>query len=83
MASEIKAAANYDALDQAILEAIGAQKAPLKNAQVCDLATAIATGTRREPFRVVDGRLQALRQAGKIEYQRAPSARWVLMAEGS
>ena len=59
----------YSELDKQIIKAIEARRNPLYNPHVCEEARRIATATGREEFRVTDGRLQALRKAGKIEYR--------------
>lgn len=58
----------YQELDQRIIEAIRAKRNPLYAATVSEEATRIAAETGREEFRVTDGRIQALRKAGKIRH---------------
>lgn len=58
----------YDELDRRILEAVSQRINPLWNRAVLQEAGRIARETGREDFRVTDGRLQALRKAGKIRH---------------
>lgn len=58
----------YQKLDQRIMEAIRARKNPLYFHTVSEEATRLAEATGREDFRIIDGRLQALRKAGKIAH---------------
>jgi len=60
----------YEELDKRIIEAIKRRCNPLYNGVVCAEAERIAVAQPREPFRVIDGRLQALRKAGKIKHYR-------------
>jgi hypothetical protein len=56
----------YDELDKRIITAIAGRNNPLGSRHVHEEADRIARATGREDFRVIDGRLQALRKAGKI-----------------
>lgn len=58
----------YDELDKRIIEVIRSRGNPLWHRRVHDEAGRIARATGREDFRVIDGRLQALRKAGKIRH---------------
>lgn len=58
----------YQHLDVLIINAIRNHKNPLYNATVAVEANRLATLLDREKPRVIDGRLQALRRAGKIKY---------------
>lgn len=59
----------YDKLDSRILDVISLrQGSPLYNRDVNAEAERLAALTGREAFRVIDGRLQALRKAGKIRH---------------
>ena len=72
----MKATALYAALDAMILKAIQEGNSPLYNMRVAAEASAIAEATGREDFRVIDGRLQALRKRGVIKFHREWN-RWV------
>ena len=56
----------YEKLDTAILEAVSRKKSPLYDRDAVAEANRIGDATGREGFRVIDGRLQALRRAGLI-----------------
>lgn len=56
----------YRELDKRIVIAIRAQQNPLYAAIVSQEASRLANESGREAFRVIDGRLQALRKAGRI-----------------
>lgn len=58
----------YQELDARILAAIIAKRNPLYANTVSEEASRLAALTGREDFRVVDGRLQALRKAGTIRH---------------
>jgi len=58
----------YDELDARILAAIELRKNPLYASHVSEEAKRLAQATGREDYRVVDGRLQALRRKGRIEH---------------
>lgn len=62
----------YDKLDALIIERVkerGAVKLiPLSGGNVAKEATALANDTGREDFRIIDGRLQALRKRGLLRY---------------
>ena len=80
-------ATDYSKLDAAILAAI-AEKAPASFTALCvnDAVWARAldaANARRSdwPGRCIDRRLQALRKAGRIRYQRKPEG-WVLVTKG-
>ena len=57
---------HYENLDGLIIAAIKAHRNPIYAAEVNTEAEALAEATKREAFRVIDGRLQALRKAGRI-----------------
>lgn len=59
----------YDELDKRIIDAIAGRNNPLWHRLVQQEAGRIARETGREDFRVIDGRLQALRKAGKIRHR--------------
>lgn len=70
----------YAEIDESILKAVAARRHPL---YACGREAApIAAATGREAYRVIDGRLQALRRAGKIVHltkaQSNGSAGWYL-----
>ena len=75
---------DYTDLDAAILQVIGT-KAPVTfeaiRPAVAKYSEPLASTTRENlTWRVVDRRLQALRKAGRIAYQRKPEG-WVLKKE--
>lgn len=59
---------HYEELDRLIIEAIEKRSSPVWGRRVCEEAERIAKSTGRDAFRVIDGRIQALRRAGKIRY---------------
>ncbi len=69
----------YDALDALILARIGSQPksftAIFANSEIYATCRVIAQENGREPFRILDGRLQALRKKGKIQ---STTKGWVL-----
>ena len=58
----------YDRLDAVIIAAIREGRRPLYARTVSAEASQLAAESGREEFRVIDGRLQALRKAGHIEH---------------
>lgn len=56
----------YAKLDEAILEAIRHRRSPLYCGRVSGEARRIEDATGRSDFRIIDGRLQALRKQGRI-----------------
>lgn len=58
----------YQELDQRIIAAIQAGSNPLYNRHANNEAIRLAKASGREEFRVIDGRLQAMRKAGKIRH---------------
>jgi hypothetical protein len=66
----------YAELDARILKCIADNWQPLYNRDVDQEASRIAKATGREVFRVVDGRLQALRKAGRIKANRKLYGGW-------
>ncbi len=58
----------YEKLDKLIVEVIANRESPIYNKFVIEEAARIAKATGRIDFRVIDGRLQALRKAKKICY---------------
>lgn len=58
----------YDELDARIIDAVKARANPIYSRRCVDEACRLADETGRERFRVIDGRLQALRKAGKVRY---------------
>jgi hypothetical protein len=58
----------YEELDKRIVEAISRRESPLYNKRINEEAARIANATGRDGFRVIDGRLQALRRAKKIRH---------------
>ena len=61
---------DYDKLDQLIIESIG-RDGPMRCSRVWAEALLIARETGRDQMRVVDGRLTALKKAGRIRYVKA------------
>lgn len=70
----------YTALDLAITQAIQAGRHPLYAREACAEARRIAKLSGRDEMRVIDGRLQALRKAGKITADRKADAGWTVKA---
>ena len=58
----------YEELDKRIVEAVAQRKSPLYNKSINEEAARIAAATGRDDFRVIEGRLQALRKAGQIRH---------------
>ena len=58
----------YAKLDAAIIATIRHGRSPVCCSSVYNEAAKIAHLTGREEFRITDGRLQALRKAGKIRH---------------
>lgn len=58
----------YEKLDKRIVASVAKRENPLHCKRINEEAERIATETGRDAFRVLDGRLQALRKAGKICY---------------
>jgi hypothetical protein len=56
----------YEELDRLILSAIKARRSPLYEKHVWAESKRIAEAMGRSGYRVIDGRLQALRKAGSI-----------------
>lgn len=64
----------YETLDKLIIDAIACGKNPLYAGTVSAEAERIAEATGRKQFRVIDGRLQALRKSGVIMHQTKSEA---------
>ena len=58
----------YQELDKRIVAAIEARNSPIYDSDVDDEAQRLSELSGREAFRVIDGRLQALRKQGKIRH---------------
>ncbi len=58
----------YAQIDKRILKVISERNRPFCDRIINDEARRIAAETGRDYFRVIDGRLQALRKAGKIRH---------------
>lgn len=73
----------YDKLDSLIIERVKTQgpvKFPsLHGGDVAAEAAALAAGTGREDFRIIDGRLQILRKRGALRYDTKQG--WMLAGE--
>ncbi len=67
---------DFTDIDAAIIECVKAKNPPLYHYSVRDPAEDIAKLTEREACRVIDGRLQALRRAGKIVADRRVYGGW-------
>lgn len=59
----------YQTIDSLIVSAVERRQNPLYDRPTVSEAERIATLRNREPFRVIDGRLQALRKRRVIEYR--------------
>lgn len=74
----------YKTLDALILKAIEAGRSPLYYGPCDTEATRIAEATGRKSFRVLDGRLQALRRAGRVRHttkaEASNSGGWKVVA---
>ena len=64
----------YDELDKRIIAAIEKRKNPLYESACFAEADRIAFAMGRESFRVIDGRLQALRKAKRIHHMTKAEA---------
>ena len=64
---------NYEKLDSLIFERVRESKKPLWTVSLGPLvmgeAKRIADTNNRQPYRVIDGRMQALRKKGVIKYE--------------
>ena len=58
----------YAELDKRIIKVISERGSPLYNKHVNEEAKRLAEATGRDDFRVIDGRIQALRKAGAIRH---------------
>lgn len=65
---------DYTKLDAAIVKAIKEGRSPLYDNAANAQASIISVQTKRESFRVIDVRLQALRKAGVIWYASKSAA---------
>lgn len=61
---------SYENLDTRIMLAIEARKHPLYEYHCCQEAMRIQDATGREIFRIIDGRIQSLRKAGRITFEK-------------
>lgn len=64
----------YATLDSLILTAIIERRRPLYDKSCAAEAARIAEATGRKDYRVIDGRLQALRKAGRIVHKTKHSS---------
>ena len=71
----------YLTLDQLIVDSIRSGKHPLYGAQVNEEARRIAQASGRDVLRVIDGRIQALRKAGRICADRMCGAGWIVLQD--
>lgn len=58
----------YENLDQALIAVIEGGGDPLYSMHVNRIAVPLANEGNREIFRVIDGRLQALRKSGRLQW---------------
>ena len=65
----------YKELDAQIAAAVKRGRSPIYASEVSQEASRIAQATGRETNRVIDGRLQALRKAGVIEFVSSTNER--------
>jgi len=75
----------YETLDRKIIEHLTENMGPhpLYARHVRGEAERIAAATGRDVFRVIDGRLTALRKAGKIRPHRNTPCAWILTEQPS
>ena len=80
---------DYTELDETIINVIANAEDPLWHASTRMVARDLALGTKREPFRIIDCRLQALRKKGAIVYRtkaqaaaEGTRARWSVVSKG-
>ncbi len=73
----------YETLDQEIVTAIRAGSRPLYASAVFADAQRIADAYGREAMRVIDGRLQALRKAGRIAANRKADSGWMFIIDAA
>ena len=59
----------YDEIDLRIFKEIEQRSSPLYSRFCCDEANRLSELTGREAFRIIDGRLQVMRKAGKIVHR--------------
>ncbi len=64
----------YDEIDSRIFNAIENKKSPIYSSLCVEEAKRISKATGRDVFRVIDGRLQAMRKAGKIIHRTKAEA---------
>lgn len=69
----------YTEIDRSIIDCIRSRKGvhPLYDKRVCQEADRLRRLTGREDFRIIDGRLQALRKRGEISYSTSTRA-WII-----
>lgn len=65
----------YEKLDALIVRAIEQGCSPLYEGSCASESTVIAEKDGRRPYRVIDGRLQALRKSGRIRHVNTSDAR--------
>lgn len=68
----------YAELDRRIVAAVQDGLHPLYARKVRQEAQRIAVLTGRDEYRVIDGRIQALRRSGAIRFQRGKGAKWAV-----
>ena len=66
---------HYDNLDQLIVAAISANHSPFDAREVKDEARLLAEVLNRDAYRVIDGRLSALKKAGRIVHRSKKEAK--------
>ena len=57
----------YGHLDGLIVDAVAHGRSPYYDARVCAVVAAICAGAWRDEFKVVNGRLRALRRVGRLQ----------------
>lgn len=69
----------YTEIDRRIIDCIRRDQGahPLYSKRVCQEADRLAMLTGRDSFRIIDGRLQALKKRGEISYSTITRA-WVI-----
>jgi len=75
----------YDTIDALILSAILSRKSPLYELNVNAEASRLASNTGRKAFRIIDGRMTALKKSGRIEFRRGEPKgprQWGVIGEG-
>lgn len=72
----------YDKIDELIVSAIEQQRPPLYASAVCEEARRLSRVIGREDFRIIDGRLSALKAAKRIVWRTKKEAATTGMPSG-